>query len=71
MCFGSGSKRGEIKDLEEAISLHIQALEHRPLQNPLRPSSLNNISKALLGRFDYGNNPRDLDEATLLPKKAL
>jgi len=65
-------QEGEIRDLEEAISLYRQVLEHRPPQNPLRPNSLNNLSKVLLRRWsDYGYNPRDVDEAILLPKQAL
>jgi tetratricopeptide (TPR) repeat protein len=65
-------QEGERRDLEEAISLYRQVLEHRPPQNPLRPNSLNNLLRVLLRRWcDYENNPRDLDEAILLSKQAI
>src|SRR5882757_6880920 len=63
-------QEGDIIDLDEAISLHRQALELR-LPNPNGPDSLNDLGIALLTRFEQGGQKIDLDEAIFLHRQAL
>lgn len=53
--------------LEEAISLHRQALKMRTFRHPFRSESL----EALATRFDTGGEPSDLEEAVPLFREAL
>ncbi|KAF8501303.1 CHAT domain-containing protein [Gautieria morchelliformis] len=62
---------GRHEDLEEAISLHREALELRPAPHPLRSDSLNNIANALSTRFEQSGRHEDLEEAISLHREAL
>ena len=62
---------GHQSDLDEAISLHRQALELRPSPHPDQSSSLNNLAFALLTRFEQRGQQSDLDEAISLHRQAL
>jgi tetratricopeptide (TPR) repeat protein len=57
--------------LEEAISLHREALELRPSTHPDRSDSLNNLSNALLDRHRCTRVMADLEEAISLDREAL
>ena len=61
---------GQSKDLDEAISLHRDAITLR-LAHSERPMSLNNLANALNARFIQSGQPGDLDEAILLHREAL
>ncbi|KAF8810350.1 TPR-like protein [Phlegmacium glaucopus] len=50
-------------DLDEAVSLHRQALKLQPSLHPNRLTSLTNLSNGLWTRFTQGCDKSDLDEA--------
>src|ERR1700679_4235683 len=54
---------GEWEDLDEAISLHRDALELQPAGHPNRSDSLNNLAVSLTTRFEQSGERQDLDEA--------
>ena len=58
-------------DIDEAISLHRQALELLLPSHPTRSHPLNNLGVAFYIRFEKGGQQMDLDEAISLFKKAL
>jgi tetratricopeptide (TPR) repeat protein len=60
-----------VTDLEEAISLHREALELRPSPHPDRSQSLSNLGNALGDRYNYTGAATDLEEAILLLREAL
>jgi len=62
---------GQLKDLDEAISLHHEALDLRPTAHPDRSISLNNLAIALYTRFKQLGRGEDLDKAILLHRSAL
>jgi tetratricopeptide (TPR) repeat protein len=62
---------GQQSDLNEAISLHRQALELFLPPHPLESSSLNNLANALLAQFEQGGQQGDLNEAIALYRQAL
>jgi tetratricopeptide (TPR) repeat protein len=62
---------GQQSDLDEAISLHRQALELFLPPHPNRSASLTNLANALLTRFKQGGQQSDLDEAISLHRQAL
>ncbi|KAF8968449.1 hypothetical protein BDZ97DRAFT_2072848 [Flammula alnicola] len=64
-------QRGASNDLDEAISLHREALGLRPAPRPDRSMSLNNLAYALQTRFEQSGTSNDLDEAILLHREAL
>ena len=59
---GRFTKFGVNADLEEAISLHREALNLRPAGHPDRPISLNHLAGCLTIRFEKPDMPTDLDE---------
>lgn len=64
--------KGQIDDLKNAISLHRQALELQLTgDSPARSLCLNNLAGALLTEFRQTAQPRCLDEAILLYRKAV
>jgi hypothetical protein len=67
-CF---KRRGASNDLDEAISLHREALLLRPAPHPDRSTSLNNLANALQTRFTQRGASNDLDEAISLHREAL
>ncbi|KAF8509622.1 CHAT domain-containing protein [Gautieria morchelliformis] len=62
---------GRHEDLEEAISLHREALELLPAPHPLRSYPLHNIASALWTRFKQSGRHEDLEEAISLHREAL
>ena len=54
---------GQREDLDEAISLHREALGLRPAPHPHRSDSLNDLAAALDTRFGQSGQRDDLDEA--------
>ena len=64
-------QRGGSNDLDEAISLHREALLLRPVPHPGRSVSLNNLASALKTRFEQQGASNDLDEAISLQREAL
>ena len=58
-------------DLEEAISLHREALALRPVPHPHRSTSLNNLANVLWIRFERKGPMDDLEQAILLLREAL
>ena len=58
-------------DLDEAISLHREALLLRPASHPNRSASLNNLASSLRTRFEKRGAAIDLDEAISLHRQAL
>jgi tetratricopeptide (TPR) repeat protein len=67
-CF---KRRGASNDLDEAISLHREALLLRPAPHPDRFMSLNNLANALQTRFQQRGASNDLDEAISFHREAL
>jgi tetratricopeptide (TPR) repeat protein len=65
------TQRGASNDLDEAISLHQEALVLRPAPHPDRSTSLNNFANALQTRFEQRGASNDLDEAISLHCEAL
>ncbi|EDR07690.1 uncharacterized protein LACBIDRAFT_294471 [Laccaria bicolor S238N-H82] len=64
-------RQGASNDLDEAISLHQEALLLRPAPHPERSSSLNNLANALQSRFEQQGASNDLDKAISLHQEAL
>jgi hypothetical protein len=64
-------QRGASNDLDEAISLHREALLVRPAPHPDRSTSLNNLANALQTSFEQRGASNDLDEAISLHREAL
>ncbi len=63
---------GEQEDLDEAISLHRDALEElRPAGHPTRSTSLNNLAISLATRFKQSGEQEDIDEAIPLLRHPL
>ena len=62
---------GQNSDLDEAISLHRQALELFLPPHPNRSDSLNNLASVLWTRFEQGGQKSDLDEAISLYRQGL
>ncbi|KAG2009728.1 mucin-like protein 1, variant 3 [Coprinopsis cinerea AmutBmut pab1-1] len=62
---------GQIKDLEQSISLHKEALSLCPRGHPERTVSLNNLANALSTHFRNKGNFLDLDECIALHREAL
>jgi hypothetical protein len=60
------SQKGDIKDLEKAISLHQEALELQPVPDPYHASSLNNLGNVLGMRFQQMGNIKDVNKAIFL-----
>ncbi|KAF8171572.1 CHAT domain-containing protein [Mycena galopus ATCC 62051] len=64
-------KQGNLKDIEDAIKLHTEALELQSPLHPNRSTSLNNLALAILTRFDHCGDPDDIEKAIKLNKEAL
>ncbi|KDR83264.1 hypothetical protein GALMADRAFT_89121 [Galerina marginata CBS 339.88] len=64
-------QRGAANDLDEAISLHQEALVLQTAPHPHRSTSLNNLANALQTRFEQRGAANDLDEAISLHQEAL
>jgi len=64
-------QRGASNDLDEAISLHREALLLRPASHPDHSMSLNNLANALQTRFQQRGASNDLDGAISLHREAL
>ncbi|PPQ93378.1 hypothetical protein CVT25_007087, partial [Psilocybe cyanescens] len=62
---------GEQDDLDEAISLHRQALKLRPAPHPGRSMSLSNLAHAVRTQFNQRGDRSNLNEAISLHKQAL
>ncbi|KAI0042252.1 TPR-like protein [Auriscalpium vulgare] len=62
---------GELSDLQEAITLHRQALSLRPVGHSDRSLSLSNLANALGTYFEQLGKLPDLEEAILLHREAL
>ncbi|PPQ86284.1 hypothetical protein CVT25_005505 [Psilocybe cyanescens] len=65
------NQHADQRDLDEAISLHKQALELRPAPHPERSMSLNNLAYALYTQFNRRGEQCDLDEAIPSLRQAL
>ncbi|KAI5988527.1 hypothetical protein EDD15DRAFT_2531646 [Pisolithus albus] len=66
-------KERKIDDLNEAITLHREALELRPVQNEEghRSDSLSNLAHCLSSRYDKLGTVDDLEEAIAMEREAL
>jgi len=62
---------GYVRDLDEAISLHRQALTFLPVLHPDRPGSLYNLANVLGTRFIETGVIADVNEAISLHREAL
>ena len=62
---------GGREDLDEAISLHQDALELLSAGHPDRSTSFNNLASSLTRRFEQSDEREDLDEAISLHRDAL
>jgi tetratricopeptide (TPR) repeat protein len=65
------SLSGQLKDLNDAISLHRDALKLRPAPHSRRSTSLNNLAVGLIKRFSMSGRGEDLDEAISFYRDAL
>ncbi|KAJ7839402.1 CHAT domain-containing protein, partial [Mycena leptocephala] len=65
------AQQGDPKDIDEAITLHREALEIRAAPHPDRGGSLNNLAAAVQTRFEQWGDPKDIDEAITLHREAL
>ncbi|KAG1809808.1 CHAT domain-containing protein [Suillus plorans] len=64
-------RRGNDKDLDEAIEVQMEALALHPVGHIDRSKSLSNLANGLSSRFDHRGNDEDLDEAIALDREAL
>jgi CHAT domain-containing protein len=64
-------QRGEISDLEEALTLERNALELLPQGHPDRARSLDNLARYLHARFHQLRTLSDLEEALALQRNVL
>ena len=64
-------RSSQLKDLEEAISLHREALDLLLASHPRRSGSLNNLASASKTRFELSGHLEDLEEAISLHRGAL
>ncbi|KAJ7258274.1 CHAT domain-containing protein [Mycena rebaudengoi] len=64
-------QRGDPKDIEEAITLHREALELRAAPHSDRGTSLNNLANGVQLQFMQRGDPKDIDEAIMLHREAL
>ena len=62
--------RGQVEDVNEAITLHREALRLFSAPHSDRSSSLNNLATALHARFEKTGQIKDVDEAIVLYRKA-
>jgi len=62
---------GQLRELDEALSIARQALDLQSPLHSLRSESINNLAAALRARFRQGGQHCDLNEAILLDKQAL
>ncbi|KAJ2930657.1 hypothetical protein H1R20_g6445, partial [Candolleomyces eurysporus] len=65
------SQIGSLTDMDEAISLHREALQLRPSPDPDRSNSLANLGSALLDRYWLKGTMADLEEAVSVYREAL
>lgn len=65
------AQRGVAEDLDEAISLHQEALVLLQAPHPLHTASLNNLANSFQTRFEQRGASNDLDEAISLHREAL
>ena len=71
MLFTRFGQSGQREDLDEAISLHREALGLRAAPHPDRSRSLNNLAICAFTRFGQSGQREDLDEAISLHREAL
>ncbi|KDR74898.1 hypothetical protein GALMADRAFT_566661 [Galerina marginata CBS 339.88] len=64
-------QQGAANDLDEAISMHREALLLRTAPHPDRSTSLNNLANTLQNRFKQQGATNDLDEAISLHRETL
>ncbi|KAI6012671.1 hypothetical protein F5J12DRAFT_912036 [Pisolithus orientalis] len=64
-------KDSEIEDLNEAITLHREALELRPVKNDKRSLSLNELAFCLSTRYEKQRGIDDLEESITLGRESL
>ncbi|KAG2136549.1 CHAT domain-containing protein [Suillus bovinus] len=64
-------RRGNGKDLDQAITLQMEALALHPVGHTHRSTSLNNLANQLSSRFEHRGNDEDLDQAIALHREAL
>ncbi|KAF8436631.1 hypothetical protein L210DRAFT_3548766, partial [Boletus edulis BED1] len=57
---------GELRDLEDAISTHRDAVHLTPDGHPDKPSHLNNLGLSFRARFERLGEPSDLEDAISL-----
>ncbi|KAJ7856143.1 hypothetical protein B0H13DRAFT_1902794 [Mycena leptocephala] len=65
------SSGGDPKGIDESIILYREALTLRAHPHPQRSISLNNLSGAILLRFEQRGDPKDIDESIALYTEAL
>lgn len=64
-------QRGDIQDLDKAISINREVLTLGPPPNPKSVGTLNNIGVALWTRFQHCGNSQDLEESVSLLRLAV
>ncbi|KAJ6574229.1 CHAT domain-containing protein [Mycena capillaripes] len=64
-------QQGDIRDINEAIQLHRQALKIQGASYPGRSTTLSNLGLAIRQRFHQEGDPKDLAEAIDLYREAL
>src|SRR5262245_52471250 len=64
------NERGDIADVNEAISLHRQALTLVLYPHPDRPEALSNLAADLYSRFGQTGDIADMNEAIALNREA-
>jgi tetratricopeptide (TPR) repeat protein len=64
-------QQGDMKDLEQTIVCHQQALDLRPPGHPDHGNSLNNLASALQYRYKKLGNMADLEQAIISHRQAL
>ncbi|KAJ7249039.1 CHAT domain-containing protein [Mycena rebaudengoi] len=62
---------GDPKDIDEAVTLHREALEIHAATHPNWGMSLNDLANAVHTRFEQCGDPKDIDEAIMLHREAL
>lgn len=62
---------GAMKDIDQAIVLGLQVLDHCPEEHSARSSYLNNLAAHLSERYDKSGVMEDLDAAIVFNREAL
>ncbi|KAJ7438299.1 CHAT domain-containing protein [Mycena galericulata] len=64
-------QQGDLKDIDEAITLHRETLEIHAAPHPARGDCLTNLALAVQRRFTQQGDPKDIGEAITLHREAL